>query len=260
MKKDLRILSEVSKLWNTQDYSESDNLLNFEIENRLQQKMLSLFPVGNYYNYIFNLPTVSFKYISPQIETVLGYKPADISVEMMISIIHPDDKPYFLSFENKIMEFFAVLSPDRVFKYKPRYDYRFKKKDGQYIRILQQVVTIQSDENGSIVTTLGVHTDISHLKMEGIPVLSFIGMEGEPSYENVGDKKMTDLSLSYDHFSKREKEILLFMIEGKSSNEIGKLLFISKETVNTHRRNMLFKAQAKNSVELINLSVKNGWI
>jgi len=254
------IFREASKIWNGQNYAGDLDLSMLELENKLQQKMLSLFSVGDYYNWIFHLPSVSFPHVSPEIIDVLGYRPEEMTVEMILSIIHPEDKPYFLNFENKVMEFFAKLSPEQVFKYKPRYDYRVRKKNGQYIRILQQVLTIQSDENGSVIATLGVHTDITHLKNEGVPVLSFIGMDGEPSYENVTVEKVFDLSVSSDRFSNREKEILLFLIEGRTSKEIGELLFISAETVNTHRRNMLYKAGAKNTIELIHFSVKNGWI
>ena len=59
-------------------------------------------------------------------------------------------------------------------------------------------------------------------------------------------------------FTKREREILNLLWEGKESKEIGSLLFISAETVNTHRRSMLAKAQCGNTIELIRFAIKEG--
>jgi DNA-binding NarL/FixJ family response regulator len=52
-------------------------------------------------------------------------------------------------------------------------------------------------------------------------------------------------------FSQREREILDLLGQGKSSREIGELLFITERTVETHRKNMLEKGNVKNTVELI---------
>jgi DNA-binding NarL/FixJ family response regulator len=50
------------------------------------------------------------------------------------------------------------------------------------------------------------------------------------------------------------------LIQGRTNEEIGKQLFILKETVNTQRRNMLAKWGVKNSMELINISITNGLV
>ncbi|MGE4287539.1 MAG: response regulator [Salinivirgaceae bacterium] len=51
--------------------------------------------------------------------------------------------------------------------------------------------------------------------------------------------------------SEREKEVISYIIEGKTSKEIADKLFISKNTVDTHRRNILEKNGLKNIQELI---------
>ena len=52
-------------------------------------------------------------------------------------------------------------------------------------------------------------------------------------------------------FSQREREVLNLLADGKSSKEIGELLFITERTVESHRKNMIMKGQVKNTVELI---------
>jgi len=60
--------------------------------------------------------------------------------------------------------------------------------------------------------------------------------------------------------SKREIEMLNYLNQGLSSQEIAEQTFISVHTVNTHRKNMLNKLNAKNSAEALNIARKSGII
>lgn len=57
--------------------------------------------------------------------------------------------------------------------------------------------------------------------------------------------------------SKQEKEIIRLIVEGKSSKEIADILFISKMTVDTHRRNIYKKLDISNSSSLIKFAHEN---
>ncbi|AKQ47447.1 LuxR family transcriptional regulator [Rufibacter radiotolerans] len=173
--------------------------------------------------------------------------------------IHPEDLPFFLNFEATVVDFFNQLEPEQCMKYKVRYDYRLQKADGQYIRILQQAICIQvGDTPGSFMRSLDLHTDITHLKPDGNPMLSFIGLDGEPSYIDVKTKQA--FSPQKEVLSKREKEILSMIIAGKPSRLISEELHISMHTVNTHRKNILAKAQVASSSELVAKAIKEGWV
>lgn len=60
--------------------------------------------------------------------------------------------------------------------------------------------------------------------------------------------------------TKREIEVLRLIAEEYSNPEIAKELFISIRTVDTHRRNLLEKLQAKNTAGLVKYAIKNGII
>ena len=51
--------------------------------------------------------------------------------------------------------------------------------------------------------------------------------------------------------SAREQQVLALVAEGLSSKEIAARLFLSRHTVNNHRKNMLLKWGATNSAELV---------
>ncbi len=54
-----------------------------------------------------------------------------------------------------------------------------------------------------------------------------------------------------NNLSPREIEILEMLIQGKTSKEIAEILFISKTTVDTHRRNLLEKTNCRSTSELL---------
>jgi DNA-binding CsgD family transcriptional regulator len=49
----------------------------------------------------------------------------------------------------------------------------------------------------------------------------------------------------------QERQIMEYVIEGKSSNDISQILFRSIHTIKTHRRNLLNKLGVTNTIELI---------
>lgn len=52
--------------------------------------------------------------------------------------------------------------------------------------------------------------------------------------------------------TQREREVLQLIEQGYTTREISDKLFRSKHTIDTHRKNLLGKLEAKNAVELIN--------
>ena len=61
-------------------------------------------------------------------------------------------------------------------------------------------------------------------------------------------------------FSSREREVLNLLAQGKSSKDISVVLGITERTVETHRKNMIEKAQIKNTAELIAFAASLGLI
>lgn len=60
-----------------------------------------------------------------------------------------------------------------------------------------------------------------------------------------------DKSSSVPVITRREKEVLELIANGFTNNEIAKQLFLSCTTVDTHRKNLLAKFEAKNIASLI---------
>ncbi|MDI6852528.1 MAG: response regulator transcription factor [Deltaproteobacteria bacterium] len=62
-----------------------------------------------------------------------------------------------------------------------------------------------------------------------------------------------------DILTDREKQILKLISEGKSSREIGELLYISARTVQNHRVNIMRKLNLKKTADLIKYAIQKGF-
>ena len=77
---------------------------------------------------------------------------------------------------------------------------------------------------------------------------------------NILTKSLIKQKRSFDDtrdLTEREKEILKLIVEGLSNKEIGDKLFISVRTVDTHRRNIMDKIEAKNTAELVRKAIED---
>jgi DNA-binding NarL/FixJ family response regulator len=63
-------------------------------------------------------------------------------------------------------------------------------------------------------------------------------------------------SNSQSRLSKKEKEVLHFLVGGFSSREIAEKLQLSVRTVDNHRANMMRRLQVRNAAELVRLAVE----
>lgn len=72
---------------------------------------------------------------------------------------------------------------------------------------------------------------------------------------SVASNSKQNLSDTFPKLSRREKEILSLIMEEYTTQEIADKLFISFGTVETHRRNMLIKTGARNTVGLVKLAI-----
>ena len=197
-------------------------------------------------------------FISEEIENVLGYHSSEFDIALLNTIIHPEDRSWFLAIGSRTIEFFSKLPIGKLMKYKVRYDIRFMKKNGEYVRMLYQGILLEHDQKGRFLRTLNMLSDITYLKQEGKPILSFIGMNGEVSYLDVASENI--FVESKDELTKRERQVLILLIEGRLSKEISQILKISKQTVDTHRKNMLCKKKLNNTSELVGKAIRYGWI
>lgn len=60
--------------------------------------------------------------------------------------------------------------------------------------------------------------------------------------------------------TRREKEVLALIAEGYTNSEVAEKLFVSTNTVDTHRKNLLTKFDTRNTASLVKLAMEQGLI
>jgi len=96
-------------------------------------------------------------------------------------------------------------------------------------------------------------------------LIKVIEMEPASGFQTNGkDSRSVDVYRAIDEpivnkfrISKQEKEVIKLIIKGLTSKEIGEALFVSKTTVDTHRRNIYKKLEISNSSTLIKFAHEN---
>ncbi len=100
-----------------------------------------------------------------------------------------------------------------------------------------------------------VHDLLSLIRPMGISLHLILQMEVtdlERAALLISRRNRHDVSLQTQSLTRRELEILGLIMNGYTNNDIAKALFISYETVKSHRKNILTKTGARNTAALIN--------
>lgn len=181
----------------------------------------------------------------------LGYSPEEFTFELVSTFFHPDDKDMLFRLMRATLMFASEnnVSEDVAFLL----TYRIKKKDGTYVKVLRQSTTFDLDDKGKIISNLSMLSDISFFNTADRVEWKFEA----PGLNKEKFKKYVTKEYK-GFFTDRETEIIGLLQEGLSSQQIAIKLFLSKHTIDTHRRKMLSKSNGKNTIDLINFCKQNG--
>lgn len=79
-------------------------------------------------------------------------------------------------------------------------------------------------------------------------------------FNNYAQRTKEVLNINNDILSEREIEVIKLFADGLTYNEIAEQLFISKRTVETHKKNILEKLELKSTIDLVKYAILNGLI
>jgi DNA-binding CsgD family transcriptional regulator len=224
------------------------------------QHFSSLFSLGPFYYYVLNFHDLSIDYAHHSTQDLLGVPSREFSMETLLDRLTDNELEGLRLKEALVADFFEKkISREEIPNYKVVYFFQAFDSNGNLRTFLHQVTTIKQTEEGRIEHVLGIHMDVSDLNIIKNDSVSFIGYGENPSYYNIDpskepydytSKKEMNTKLS-ELLGKREIEIVSLLAKGYSSKIIAEKLFISENTVSTHRKNILRKTGAKSTPELV---------
>ncbi len=132
----------------------------------------------------------------------------------------------------------------------------------KYYWIMVQYVEAILDKKGKAVFGLALVTDISHIKKEGVPMMSIINTKTHTCQQFfcMENGELAQEEFGVPLFTNREKEVLTMLTKGHGSKQIAHHLCISVKTVDNHRQNMLHKTGSRSSSELVSMGIRLGMV
>lgn len=206
---------------------------------------------------VFDLYKNSMFYVSDRFFELFGFNSENFK-EMdhawYRSRFHPDD--YIINEAGtELHKFIYSKTIENRKDYKLIHDFRIKNDKNKYVRLLIQDYLLELDKKGNpwLNMKLCDLSPIQDLKMPAIATCRNINT-GEIIFSFEGKK------INNKKISNREIQILKFIANGFRSKEIADKLFISSNTVNNHRRNLIKKLEVSNTTEAVNIAIKLGLI
>lgn len=244
-------------------WQKENNIKREAIETPLDvaSKIANLYSSGRYFYLTMNFTIGDVDFVSDNVQSFCGIEKEKFNLHSWIAKWHTDDSQIVAKQEQCKANFlFNFIAPTEIINYKICQKYRMQVADGSYKLFLNQASTILLSKDFKIQKSLLVQTDITHLDSPISKRVSFIHTKGGKSYysddlENFIPEGTTSVS-----FSIREQQILSLTSKGMSAHEIADKLYISKNTVDTHKRNILARTDCKNMIEVVSKSIRSGWI
>ena len=198
-----------------------------------------------------------YDFASSGFSDLFGYKPEWIrSIEKngnyLEDMVHPDDLETLIKMQIDHSHFIYNLEPKYRNDYSNTYNFRMQNAQKKYLNVISRQRVIEQDINGKAWIILGeVNISPDQRPLSDVQKITVNLKTGK--FIHSEDKLEDGTSLS-----KREMEILKLIRKGYLSKEIADKLFISLNTVNNHRKNILRKLQVSNSIEAINATFNKG--
>lgn len=169
--------------------------------------------------------------------------------------VHPDDRDEILVLQINHSHFIQSLPPERRNDFQTMYQYRIRNSHREYINVISRQQVLQKDRNGKAWIIMGM-LDIAPDQTPASSVKHSVRdmITGQILQPSLYHSPQTSI------LSERETEILNMIGRGLLSKEIAAKLGISINTVNNHRKNILYKLKTDNSIEAINTAKAIGII
>ena len=207
---------------------------------------------------VFDMYRGRHVYFSPKFESVFGWDMEALKADdtsYTDDKIHPQDRIKLMQAGIYFCSFVMNIAREKRRDFKVISDYRMRGREGEYIRIVEQQSVLELDKHGNIWLALSI-LDLSPDNDINLPFRC-----------RMINYKTGDIYLwppqdtaSNDILSMREKEILHLISKGMVSREIADLLYISVNTVNTHRQHIIEKLDVSNTSEAISYAINLGLI
>jgi DNA-binding CsgD family transcriptional regulator len=194
-------------------------------------------------------------YYARNTEKFLPYLDEQLTIERIINSIAAEDSDFVAHAIRAIYDW-SQINPDQSNETLFTIEHRMTGKDNETLYVQRNSQILEVDENNLPVLAVSIITNLTHL-VQGpfMPRATLFNPRTNEQYFYKEPDKNKQLWVS-----KREQEVLELLCKGLSSKQIAELLFISRHTVDGHRRLLLEKTETTCTPELICFAHRNNWV
>jgi DNA-binding CsgD family transcriptional regulator len=127
---------------------------------------------------------------------------------------------------------------------------------GSPFHTMVQLFGLEFNNDGTPSLCFFVDQDVEHLVKDSENYVGRMSFNNGEYVTTFSSKEM--LLKKHDIFTDREHDVLKYLLKGYESKQIGEKLFISSNTVDNHRKNMIRKVDARDTTALIQISKQLG--
>lgn len=211
--------------------------------------------------YLLDLHSFSYAYMSSRSLEITGISPQDYEqqgLNYFFEHLHPEDR---IIITEKTLPLYKKALNDCSFEDRKMLNaslnYRIKSEkiaESEYRHVLSQLSIRSVNADKMPVLLLGVFSQLKLEQYRGQDFKLYLNEEGQTT------KILLDERLSLNPLTDKEIQVLRKLSLGLSSKQVADHLYISKHTVDTHRRNILKKLDVQNSIEAVIYCRSMGWI
>lgn len=201
--------------------------------------------INDQFFHVANLIQAKITWASKRCEQMIGIKPEELDAYHFMEATHPDDLAKHSLGRSKMFDTANDLFKAKKGKRLLSINIRIRNSRGEYPDLLFQLYFMYSEKYNTVFL-FQVHTNIDSFKKRKHGYHYYVG-------EDFSNFRFPDeeLLLVGNLLSDREFEIVKLIESGLGSDAIAEKLFLSINTVNTHRRNILDKTGKKTMADLI---------
>jgi PAS domain-containing protein len=175
---------ELVNLWQRQPYCTQATRSSLQVLLHANPALKLVLNAGPCLSWILNVRTGQYVFVSENVGRFLGY-PAEAftkgGLAFSSTLLHPADSPRLWKLVKQLWESLLALPVPQREDCQFNYDYRLRKADGTYIRVLEQSLVLDMDARGNVTHVLGMCTDITNWKKGDTLTASLTSNEAQKS-------------------------------------------------------------------------------
>lgn len=212
--------------------------------------------------FLLDSTKMEYVFVSNSTQSVLGFSKEEViknGFQWLFSLLTTSELEYKQIVVNDFFAFLKEQGKEKIMNCTVRYDIVVQRKDGKKIHLLEEVMVSEVNESGDpVLISCFLHDIGEYIKTEHRQCHIYLRQDDE--LKTIFSRKYQVFEKSEMPLSRRELQILQQFANGLTTQQVAKKLYITENTVKSHRKNILFKLTVKNTTEAVREALSKSWI